>query len=267
LVSGPVRIEDSVVRRYVLGDLTEDESQRLEEEYFVSDERFSQLLAVEEDLIEDFLRNRLGPGERERFEARFLTTERGRAKVAAQKLAQTAKAPSAKRVLPIAAAVITLAIGVAAFREFVEMRRQIDDLRRERAALRSEVTSLTELLRQQPSRTVESVFSIALRSGERSIGPSATIVLPEGAAAADLWLLLSRDHYPAYVAVLQSVDGETVWTSPSLASRNTNGGKALVVRVPNASLEPLTYVVAVSGRKADGTLEPVEDFSFRVRRP
>jgi hypothetical protein len=258
LVSGPVSIDNSLVRRYVLGDLTDEESQRLEEEYFASDERFGQLLAVEEDLIDDFLQDRLSAGERQRFEARFMTTDRGRQKVAAQKLAQAQRARSWKRVLPIAAAVMALAVGVAVFRQFVELRRQIDELQREVASLRS---------REQPSRTVESVFSIVLRSGERSAGSASTIMIPEDAAAADLWLLLARDAYPAYVAALQTVDGRSVWTSPPLASRNTNGSKAIVVRVPAASLEPTTYVVAVGGRKADGTLEPVEDFSFSVRRP
>ncbi len=270
-------MSDPLIRRYLLGDLPEADAQRFEEEYFASDDRFSEMLAVEDDLIEAFLHRRLSAGDRPRFEARFLSTERGRQKVALAALLEKASPVTARstRWIPwsIAASVVVLAIGAGTLRELVSMKRQIEGLVRERAALRSGMAVVTADLQRlkassaQPAPQRQNVFSIILRGGERGSASSAAIVLPRDAAAAELWLLLPRDEYPSYTAALQSIEGRTLWSEKSLTSRPLDGRKAILFRVPATSLQPRTYIVAVSGDRPDGSSEPVEDFSFSVRRP
>jgi hypothetical protein len=66
---------------YFLGKLTEDEQSALEERFF-TDAAYSDFLqAVEDDLIDEYVRGALSTAERERFEKRFLNTMRRRGKV------------------------------------------------------------------------------------------------------------------------------------------------------------------------------------------
>lgn len=261
---------DVQIRRYLLGDLPELDSQRLEEEFFASDDRFSEVLDAEDHLIEEFLQRKLRNRDRERFEAQFLSTERGRRKVAmASAIANVSRTPPVERSerttvrirpLAIAAAIAVLVIGAGVLIEMVQARRDVKELASEVGRLRSATVS-------RPERPPQSgtVFPLVLYAMERG-SSSAAIVLPTDAAA-DLWLVLPSDDYPTYIAALQSVDGQTLATARSLRSQPINGRRAIVFRLPAASLAPATYVVALNGDKGRGLVEPVEDFSFTVRRP
>src|SRR4051794_14017170 len=63
---------------YLLGELPEQEQITLEEKYFVDDDCFAQLLAVEDDLIDDYVRGLLSEHERKLFENHFLVTPQRR---------------------------------------------------------------------------------------------------------------------------------------------------------------------------------------------
>ena len=51
----PSSVDASVLRRYLLGQLSEPERERLEERYFDDDEVFAALVAAEEELTSDYL--------------------------------------------------------------------------------------------------------------------------------------------------------------------------------------------------------------------
>ncbi|MEJ7616641.1 MAG: hypothetical protein WKF30_06655 [Pyrinomonadaceae bacterium] len=71
--------KDKTLVRYLLGDASDAEKIRLEEEYFGDDGFFGQLLVVEDDLIDAYVRGELSESDRERFEKSFLTLPRRRA--------------------------------------------------------------------------------------------------------------------------------------------------------------------------------------------
>jgi hypothetical protein len=79
--------------KYLLGELTEAEQAHLEERFF-QDAELSELLSeVEDDLIDQYVRQELSAGERERFERHTLISERRREKVEfARALLQAEKA-------------------------------------------------------------------------------------------------------------------------------------------------------------------------------
>ena len=60
--------------RYLLGDLTEKERVRVEEEYFADDDAFENLAAVRDELTDLYARGELKGRERERYEQHFLST-------------------------------------------------------------------------------------------------------------------------------------------------------------------------------------------------
>jgi hypothetical protein len=63
--------DDQLFQRYLLGDLPEDERDRLQERYFADPGLFSRLLQIETDLIDAYDRGELTETERQRFEQRF----------------------------------------------------------------------------------------------------------------------------------------------------------------------------------------------------
>lgn len=62
--------------RYLLGELSESERSRLEARFFSDDDRFAELLSVEDELIAAYLANDLTDDKREKFERQFLRSPR-----------------------------------------------------------------------------------------------------------------------------------------------------------------------------------------------
>lgn len=65
---------DERIIAYLLQDLPEAELEQFEDECFASEDWPAQVGLVEEDLIEDYLRNNLAPEQRRSFERNYLTT-------------------------------------------------------------------------------------------------------------------------------------------------------------------------------------------------
>lgn len=69
------------VRRFFLGEMSEDERGAFEETFAADEELFEQMRVAEDELIEAYVRGTLAPSEREKFERGFLTTARRRDRV------------------------------------------------------------------------------------------------------------------------------------------------------------------------------------------
>jgi hypothetical protein len=77
--------------RYLLGDLPETEQTAVEQEYFADPEKFEEVWAAENDLVDRYARGRLSRGERELFERNYLRSPKHRERVAlARKLLEAA---------------------------------------------------------------------------------------------------------------------------------------------------------------------------------
>jgi tetratricopeptide (TPR) repeat protein len=71
--------EEKLIRSYLLGGVTEEDRQWIEERLLADDDFIDYLSLVEDEIIDDYLFGTLARGERERFENRFLIpTERKR---------------------------------------------------------------------------------------------------------------------------------------------------------------------------------------------
>jgi CHAT domain-containing protein len=69
--------DESLIRRYLLFELTEEEQQQIERRLMVDAIFFDKVAAAEDELIAEYLEGRLVKGEKERFE-QFLSTPEGR---------------------------------------------------------------------------------------------------------------------------------------------------------------------------------------------
>lgn len=72
---------EEMMVRYLLGELSEEEQSRLEDEYFARDDFFEQLLVIEDDLIDAYLRGELSANRRAQFEKHFLSLPQRRERV------------------------------------------------------------------------------------------------------------------------------------------------------------------------------------------
>jgi len=66
--------EELLLKRYLLGELSQSEQSEVEERLFADPEYFSQFRAAEDELIDEYLYGDLDGSERERFEKYFVTT-------------------------------------------------------------------------------------------------------------------------------------------------------------------------------------------------
>jgi len=72
---------DEHITAYLLEELSEEESERFEEQCFAQDEWPAEFDEVEHDLIDAYLRNELTADRKRRFEERYLTTDARKARV------------------------------------------------------------------------------------------------------------------------------------------------------------------------------------------
>lgn len=75
------KVDDKIMIEYLLGNLSEDERIQLQERFLTDNDCFEQLQAVEEDLIDDYVRHKLSKADRRRFERYYLVTPARREKV------------------------------------------------------------------------------------------------------------------------------------------------------------------------------------------
>jgi hypothetical protein len=66
--------DDSAIKRYLLGELTEEDQQTLEERLLTDNGYFERLQMLEDELVDDYARGSLTAGEREKFDSFFLCT-------------------------------------------------------------------------------------------------------------------------------------------------------------------------------------------------
>src|SRR5437899_1308293 len=85
--------------QYLLGEVSAEECARFEDQYQADDELFQQLAAVENDIIDAYVRGKLSGSEREQFERHFLTNPERAANIKlARSLMQYVSGPEAAAV-------------------------------------------------------------------------------------------------------------------------------------------------------------------------
>jgi hypothetical protein len=167
--------ERAAVRKYLLGALPEAERVRLAERYFVDDEFFDEILDVETELLDEYVRGRLTPEERRKFGEYLTGLPDGAGKLAAAHTLMEAARESHEilpRSLPPAASkstwrwsrsgglpgravfwqyatVVILIASIAGFGYLIltqrRLRREVEELRAERTEAEQQNADLARL--------------------------------------------------------------------------------------------------------------------------
>lgn len=167
------RPNDDVMMRYLLGELSDEEQTRLEESYFADDEAFEQLAALEDELIDAYVRGELSGPQRKQFDLRFVNSPERRQKLAfaesfARYLSEVPRPTSAAEREPwgnriagwlglhgsttrwafAAAGAIVLLVGAGLVRENWRLRTQLRQMQAEQTELRQREEKLSKQLAQ-----------------------------------------------------------------------------------------------------------------------
>jgi hypothetical protein len=270
---------DGRLRRYLLRDLAEAETEEVEREAFAGgEEPFADLLEAEDDLIDDYAAGRLDPRDRELFAAAFLQTPERRRRVAFAEAARAASggptraAPAARPRgwLPLAAAaLLALATAVLAVRGAV-LERRVRALAAENAADRERARRLEQELaagRAAPASAVAAprVAAYLLAAGGLR-DPEARPPLRVGADTEAVVMrapLDGSEAYSAYGGVLRTVEGREVWRDDSLRPPAPEGRTVSMV-VPAGRLPRGDYILTVTGRRPSRAPVELAEFYLRV---
>jgi hypothetical protein len=108
--------------------------------------------------------------------------------------------------------------------------------------------------------------SFDLTPGQARGDGANTLAVPGKAAYLLLRLNLDADSaHESYRAVIETADGREVWRADQVSPRGARGSVKLPA-VPARDLPPGDYVLLLSGRRPDGGLEGVADYSFKVTK-
>jgi len=284
--------QDEAMIRYLLGEATEDEQTRIEEQFFQNDDSYQQLVALEDELRYDYAQGGLTRKERASFEKRFLNTDEDRRKVAlAKEVMARAHSERAATMVParaertsfwqffssplrlsFAASTALLAVlGAFLTLHSVHLSDQLDQLRAQRssdqqtaqqqvAALEKQRADLQQQLNSRPTQqATPTLFSFVLMPGmTRDADVTKPLLIPAGDGEVRLQLdLKKKGAYKSYLASVQTIDGEQVWSQNLQSAQLT---------VPAKVLPSGDYVVELKGIVAGGETENAGEFYFTVVR-
>lgn len=249
-------ITDERMRRYLLGELTQDEREHFEAHYFGNDEAFAELCVIEEELVDAYVREELAPAQREHFEKFYLITAARRERVAfarsfhAMLASERASDSSSRHVLAWARAqwqaLTTRSPRWAVAGVAIVLLISASLLMRDNT-LRPNFTALDKLPTANSSELGPATFTLAPRAFEAAL-PVQTLLLPATARTVQLQFLLDeKDEHQVYRASLRAHTGEEIWRGARLTPVTLATGKVLVCSVPALDLLESEYTLTVSG--------------------
>ncbi|MEN3326046.1 MAG: hypothetical protein V7638_853 [Acidobacteriota bacterium] len=273
-------VTDAALRQFLLGDVDDEERQRIESLFVTDALSRERVLTAEQELVEDYLEESLTAADKERFLRQYGSTPAqrrklrisksitdwaaGETRVAATGLSATSfwgrlsarLAVKPMFIIPIAAtAVIAIVLAVVWLNSRTEQRHR-------QAALNQELAQLNapESLNHVPPGLV----SITLRSGlVRGVEPQQELGKAPDTQTVELRLIWSqKEHYSNYRAVVRRVSSNESFTLPTV--KPENDGSTIRLRVPAHRFTRGVYRVELTGVAPDGSTSPAEEYQFTV---
>jgi hypothetical protein len=287
--------DEREIRRFLLGELHPDERLRVEEQFLIDPTYREQLLAVEGELIDDYLDDALSPNERKKFSrhmagtpeqqerirmARLITGREGAlrkfkhpSESHAQHHAKQLSGGSFRKLqnqriwLPIAA-ILIIAIGFGVFSALMIWRSYNEGLDAEkyRSRIELELAQLNHEPRKLPH--LDSTLSSAtlLPVSTRQVNSTPALSPPPSSEIVELQLVLDGNAYSNYTAEIQKVTNPERFVIPNLHVDTSRKEKAVVVWLPNNFLRDGEYRISLRAQTTSEQFEEVGEYSFQIKR-
>jgi hypothetical protein len=274
-------LTDGLLRKFLLGELDDDERERVERLFITDRLSRDRVLTAEQDLIEDYLENSLTTADREKFLLHYGQTPLQKRKLRIAKSIQewaVAEANVPRTIVPSTTSIwgrwrdrlkpvfvipITVTAIVAMMVGVVWINRRAERRNTEHSAVEQELAKLNapESLREVPPQMVSlELAPVTVRNVERQ----GELVRSADIRVLELRLLWMRDqYYSTYQASVRRIGDDKSFTTRNLQAEND--GKAIRIRLPASILSRGLYQIELIGITADGTASPAEEYSFTVR--
>ena len=281
----------SSLRRYLLGQLHEEEQSRIEERLFADQTFMEEISAAEDELVEDYVGGELSTTDRKRFEAFYLVTPERRRNLRltralheafanSQDLAGIGTSIGFSRSMPwmLAAASLVIAFGISAYavlrvgQERATFSSRERDLREQLAKRENQIAQM-ETRKPAVGHSEANVPLLSLlltpdlvvRGGSNT--PQGRLVVPRTTAQLQLHLklnLAADQEFESYLATLEKQNGQTIWNGDKLHPAGAGGNRWVVLNLPPRDLVSDKYRVTLSGKTAAGAVEVIDEYSFEV---
>lgn len=271
-------VTDELLRQYLLGNVDDEERLRIERLFITDPVSRERLLAIEEDLIEDYLEDSLTKADRERFLSQFAQTPEQQQKLRITKsikdwavreglVTQTGPATIWSRlrtrlslkplvVIPIAVTIVIAIVVAAVWLQGKREQRRHLAIEQELARLNSPA-SLREV---PPDMVLFELSPVTLRSVE----PQSELESRAGIELVELRLLwVQKEPYATYQAEVSRVGDDRSFMIRDLEAENDQG-YAIRIRLRVDMLGRGLYQIQLTGIAADGVQGQREDYSFTV---
>jgi hypothetical protein len=248
--------DESTIRDYLLGKLTEEDQQKVEERLMVEDELFDEFEVSKGELVEEYVAGELPPKEHDWFRTHFLASPEGRQSHAFVLAVQNLRAPAPA---PIA---------------------QVTATQSWWQRLRSFLTTRTWTIGLATSALAVALFAWLLipGGGVTSIGPTlvGTVIQRSGqgelpvrlkidpkASKFRIRLLLPKPAIPA-TSYRANLDDRLRTSAVNVVERDADG---VWIEIPTELIPPGEYSLQLTAVKADGSEEKIPRYYyFNVER-
>jgi anti-sigma factor RsiW len=268
-------VSDALLRQFLLGQVDDQERQRLESMFVTGALSRERVIAAEQHLLDDYLDDSLTPADKERFLAQYGETpvEQRRLRIAKSiqdwaeseaavtAVGATSGSPGSRpharfRLKPVImipiAAVTVLAIVCASvwLRSRWEQRSRHLALQQELVRLNTE--SLSDI----------SPYA-ALRPGTVRSGEAENVLtVPANVESVALGLRWTQgERFPSYQATISRIGEDESFTIPKL---RLDSGNVIRLKLSPRFLTRGLYRIEVSGIDANGATGPAEEYQFQV---
>jgi hypothetical protein len=273
-------VTDALLREFLLGKLTDEDRERIESLFLTDPQTRERVLALEQDLVDDYLEDGLSDGDKERFVSRYAQTDEQRRKlritgairnwaVKEARATQTTTLPISlwsrfwtwlrfkpRFFIPIAVTTVVAAVfAIVWLNGRIEQRRHFA-IEQELAQLNSPA-SLREVL---PNTISFNLRSVSLRGAETQ----AELHIPADGRFVELHLAwIQSERYSTYQAEVRRLRDRESFKIPNLQAQNDG---SIRLRLPAQMLTPGNYQINLTGVAANGTLSFSEEYSFVVTK-
>jgi hypothetical protein len=270
---------DDHLVRYLLGELPEEEAERLDERSVIDEAFALRLREIENDLVDRYARGE--PFALERLSQRIQQSAHLQDKVQfagalnrvtggsrRTAMSQTAQPASSSRWLRAlsAAAVVLLAVAGYLGVRTTQLQGELDRVRSRQDAVQQQNADLQRDLDRARStpQTPVAPAAFVIPPPRRGVEGETTIVIPSGAEEVVLRLTVESDAYRTFWAALRDPSNRGLWRSADLAATADGANRIVTLTIPTASLRSGRLMVELSGLLADGSVEAAANYPLRV---
>jgi hypothetical protein len=282
-----------LLQKYLLGQASAEDQRTIEQRLMTEQDYYDQLLKMEEELTDTYVRGELKAPDKEAFEKHFLCSpERQRnlefARALNRYLLANEQPPTTQLrwyggtgKIALLCAVLVLAIlsGVL-WHKTAQLNEKLalSELQRSQAEQR-EKTLEQQLEHLQQSKTNQpnlppvphpadqDLLSLVLTPGiNRGADHVPTAVLRPDKSRLLLRLKVQDISRGSYLAELQTLEGKAIWTRSGLKAQPASNGGLVEVVLPASNLGQSDYLLVLSVAAPDGSVNKVATYYFRVQK-